>query len=98
MGVPEVTATMKRDPREEEAKHEAKRVLHEFAVYVVWHLSMTKPNETALRVLVNELMQECAENDFICGTPNCEYCNTKQTRRRFRQIFRKLVGSSERGK
>ena|SRR5690348_15693948 len=92
----EVAAKVNRNP-EEEMKHEARRVIHEFATYCVYHLSLTKPDALQLRILINELLSEWADNEYDCGIPNCIYCAGNETTKRFRHIFRRFV-TNERGR
>lgn len=92
-----------RDVGVEERRANTRRLVHEFAVYVVWHLSLTKPTDnTAMRVLVNDMLREWIENEYKCGTFDCPYCLHKThsyaNRTGFRSMFRNLIGQKDRGK
>ena len=90
-----------RDVGVEERRAKTRRVVHEFAVYVVWHLSLTKPDQTAIRTLVNDMLKDWLANDFACDTPKCVYCEKDTNianRTGFRSMYRNLIGRNERGK
>lgn len=92
-------AMIGRDLLAEERKNEVRRIVHEFATYCVWHLSLTKPEDiTQIRVLINELLSEWLENEYVCAIPNCTYCANEVTTRNFRGLFRRWIGRSERGR
>lgn len=83
---------------EEELKSEVRRIAHEFATYAIWHLSLTKPSDIiAMRILLNNILADWTKNDYDCGVPDCQYCNSEITHT-FRTKFRKLLGQQERGK
>jgi len=83
----------------EKARADTRRLVHEFATYCVWHLSLTKPNDTlAIRVLINDLLRNWLENEFTCGEYNCPYCAKESsiaTRTGFRSMYRKLIGRKD---
>lgn len=89
-----------RDVGVEERRANTRRVVHEFATYVVWHLSFTKPDSVAMRTLINDMLRKWLDNDFACDSPNCIFC-AKDTnianRTGFRSMYRNLMGQSERG-
>lgn len=95
-----------RDIGVEERRANTRRLVHEFATYVVWHLSLTKPDTIRMRILVNDMLREWLQNDFKCEVRDCPYCNranliplrqSKASGVGFRQMFRNLVGQHERG-
>jgi hypothetical protein len=82
----------------ERERANTRRLLHDFAVYCIWHLSVTKPDSISLRILVNEMMGEWAE-DFTCGNERCSYCvATRKSQFSFRAMYRNLMGRKETGK
>lgn len=84
----------------EERRANTRRVVHEFAAYAVWHLSLTKPQRLAMRVLVNDMLREWLDNEFTCGSVTCPYCEKESsiaTRTGFRSMYRNLMGLKERG-
>lgn len=88
------------DRTSEEHRANIRRLVHEFASYAVWHLSLTKPDTLALRILLNDLFREWTINEFTCGSPSCPYCEKESsiaTRTGFRSIYRKLIGRRDRG-
>lgn len=85
-------AVAMRDNTKERHKDDVRRVVHEFASYAVWHLSLTKPDTVSMRILLNELLQEWADNHYVCGTANCEYCKNEMTTRKFHGMFRRFIG------
>lgn len=90
-----------RDVGVEERRANTRRVVHEFAVYCVWHLSLTKPDSLAIRTLLNDMLREWLVNDFTCNDAACTYCQKDTSianRTGFRSMYRNLIGRSERGK
>jgi hypothetical protein len=96
MGTAPVEMT-ERNMSQEERKNEVRRLVHEFASYAVWHLSLTKPDHIAVRVLVNKMLIDWINDEYVCGTKYCPYCRDDSARG-FRHTFRKFVGRSERGR
>ncbi len=94
-------ATDRHDRDSEEHRANIRRLVHEFATYAVWHLSFTKPDAVALRILLNDLFREWTLNEFTCGDPSCPYCKHEShsfaTRTGFRSIYRKLIGRKNGG-
>jgi hypothetical protein len=87
-----------RDIATEDRRADTRRLVHEFGVYCVWHLSLTKPDDVALRILINELMGVWMD-DFSCGNDSCSYCTTQRKAQfTFRRMFRNLIGRKEHGK
>jgi hypothetical protein len=87
-----------RDFTSEHRRANTRRVVHEFAVYAIWHLSLTKPDSLAIRTLVNDMLQEWLDG-FDCGNANCPYCRKDTNianRTGFRSMYRNLLGRSER--
>lgn len=94
----ETTAEKERVRRyKEEDRHTAiRRLVHEFASYAVWHMSLTKPSDLlAIRILISSVLTEWSDNEFVCGNPTCIYCNDEMTVGRFRQSYRNLMGRRE---
>lgn len=90
---------MKRDVGIEDRRANTRRVVHEFAVYAIWHLSFTKPDSVAIRTLVNDMLHDWLGNEFSCGDPTCGYCIKSESianRTGFRSMFRNLIGRSDR--
>jgi hypothetical protein len=86
------------DRNTEESRANTRRVMHEYAVYVVWHLSLTKPADLPMRILLNDMLRDWMANDYSCGNPDCSYCQTTRISYRsgFRSMFRNLIGKGER--
>lgn len=89
-----------RDVGLEERRANTLRLVHEFAVYCVWHLSLTKPDRLAMRILLNDMLREWLGNEFSCGSPNCLFCQKDENianRTGFRSMYRNLIGHKEMG-
>lgn len=92
MGTAPVEMTTERKMSEEERKNEIRRILHEFATYAVWHLSLTKPSDIfAFRILLNNMLSDWIADEYVCHNKRCQYC-INDSARGFRHTFRRYVG------